>query len=159
MTENYVQIDDSEIVRFKIKTKDGKDTGNELTFNINDIELPLLYQDMIYAIRKNAEKLRNDYVVIDKREDLKGKKLLSKNQEDKIKAFNEFVKKQLQAYNIFLGEGGAEKILNGRKLGWTTIKEIDDIIEQIEPKLEMSLNNIVDKIVNKYSEKDKKEMK
>ena len=160
MTDNYIQIDNDDIVTLKIKTKDGKETGEVLTFDINDIELPLLYQDMMFAIRKNAEKLKNDFIVIDKRPDLKGKKMLSKNEEDKIKAFNEFTKKQLEAYNLFLGPNGAEKLLNGRKLGWTTISEIDKIIDtQIAPHLEITMTDIINKIVNKYDTTNEEELK
>lgn len=160
MTDNYIQIDNSDIITMKIKTKNGEETGETLTFDPNDIELPLIYQDMMFAIKKNAEKLKNDFLVIDKREDLKGKKLLSKNQEDKIKAYEEFTKRQLEAYNMFLGENGAEKLLYGRKLGWTTIREIDKIIEkQIAPYISVSLNKIVDNIVNKYSDKEEEELK
>ena len=101
-----------------------------------------------------------NFIVIDKRPDLKGKKMLSKNEEDKIKAFNEFTKKQLEAYNLFLGPNGAEKLLNVRKLGWTTIAEIDKIIDtQIAPHIEMTMTDIVNKIVNKYDTTSEEELK
>lgn len=160
MTDNYIQISDDEIVILKIKTKDGKETGEELRFDVNDIELPLIYQDMMYKIKKNVEKLQNDFIVIDKRQDIKGKKILSKNQEDKIKAYNDFLKKQVEAYNMFLGKNGVEKLLNGRKLGWTTLDEIDDIIaNQIAPFITNIFGNIEDKIIGKYSNKDTGELK
>ena len=51
---------------------------------------------------------------------------MSKNEEDKIKAINDFYKKEVEILNGFLGDRGVEKLLNGRKVGWTTLEEIDD---------------------------------
>ena len=55
---------------------------------------------------------------------------------------------------MFLGENGVQKLLNGRKLRWTTLKEIDELIEkQITPKLDITMKNITNKIKGKYSDK------
>jgi len=160
MTDNYIQINDKNIIKLKIKTNDGEFTGEELTFDINDIELPLLYQEMLYKLQKNKEKLMNDFRVIDKRQDVKGKKLFSKNQEDKLKAYNDFCKKMIDTYNIFLGENGVQKLLNGRKMGWDTLNEIDNIIEkEITPRVVMSLDDIKDKIIEKYGQNSDGELK
>ena len=54
---------------------------------------------------------------------------------------------------MFLGKHGVEKLLNGRKLGWTALQEIDEIIEkQIVPYLDTNIQNIQDKIKEKYSQ-------
>lgn len=160
MTDNYIQLNKKEELRLKIKTSEGELTGEELVFDLNDIELPLIYQEMIYKIQKNKEKLHNDFVVIDKREDITGKKALSKNEEDKLKAYKEYLNKMTEAYDMFLGENGVKKILNGRKLGWTTLDEIDELIEkQIGPQVLKSFNNIAERIINKYSTSDKEELK
>jgi hypothetical protein len=55
---------------------------------------------------------------------------------------------------MFLGENGVQKLLNGREIGWDTLKEIDEIIEKaILPKLEINADSIKNKIINKYSKK------
>ena len=60
---------------------------------------------------------------------------------------------------MFLGESGVQKLLNGRKLGWTTLQEIDEIIEkQIAPHLDMSMDNITKKVKEKYSQVVNKEV-
>jgi hypothetical protein len=119
--------------------------------------LPLRYQELIEKDKKNKEQLRNQMLIIDRRQDVKGKKLLSKNEEDKIKALNEFFIKEIQVYNMFLGARGVEKLLNGRKFTWTTLQEIDEIIEkQIAPHLEVNMKNITDKVKEKYSQAVKK---
>lgn len=151
MTDNFIQLGKSDILRLGIRTEDGTDTGEYLEFNLEDIELPLKYQDLLDKDKKNKEHLRNQLLIIDKRQDVKGKKLLSKNEEDKIRAMNDFFNKEIEVYNMFLGENGVQKLLNGRKLGWTSLQEIDDIIgTQIAPYLNNSLENISNKIKSRY---------
>ena len=153
MTDNFIQLEKDTVLRLGIKTEDGKDTGEYLEFDLEDIEMPLKYQDMLEKDKKNKEHLKNQVLIIDRRQDVKGKKLLSKNEEDKIKALNDFFKKEVEIYNIFLGENGVQKLLNGRKIGWTTLQEIDNIIEkQISPHLDMTMQNITDKIKEKYAQ-------
>ena len=149
--ENFIQLNKSDVLRLGIRTEDGKDTGEYLEFDLEDIELPLRYQELLEKDKKNRENLRNQMLIIDKRQDVKGKKLMSKNEEDKIKAINEFFKKEIEVYNMFLGENGVQKLLNGRKLGWTSLQEIDEIItKQITPHLDLSMTKISDKIKEKY---------
>jgi len=161
MTDNYIQLQgDKDLLTLKIKTDKGELTGEELVFDLQDIELPLIYQDMLFKIQKNKEKLHNDFLVIDKRPDLKGKKLLSKNDEDRIKAYSDFTNKMVETYNMFLGPNGVQKLLNGRKLGWTTMAEIDEIIDkQIAPQLTLTAESVAKKIVEKYNNKDNGELK
>ena len=153
MTDNYIQLNNNDILRLKIKTADGKETGEYLEFDLEDIELPLKYQELLEKDKKNKEHLKNQILIIEKRQDVKGKILLSKNEEDKIKAINDFFKKEIEIYNIFFGENGVQKLLNGRKIGWTTLQEIDNIIEkQISPHLDITMKKITDKIKEKYSQ-------
>ena len=153
MTDNFIQLGKSDVLRLGIRTEDGKDTGEYLEFDLDDIELPLRYQELLEKDKKNKENLRNQVLIIDKRQDVKGKKLLSKNEEDKIKALNEFFKKEVEIYNMFLGKNGVQKLLNGRKLGWTSLQEIDEIIEkQIVQHLNINMSKISDKVKEKYSQ-------
>ena len=77
---------------------------------------------------------------------------IDENEEDKIRAINDFFKKEIEVYNMFLGERGVEKLLNGRKIGWTTLQEIDEIIDkQISPHININIQKITDKIKQKYS--------
>lgn len=155
--ENTIKLNKDDTLKLKIITSEGKDTGEYLEFFLEDIELPLKYQELAERDKKNKEQLRNQMLIIDKRQDVKGKKLLSKNEEDKIKALNDFFKKEIEVYNMFLGENGVEKLLNGRKLGWTTLQEIDEIIEkQIVPYIDITMDKITDKVKEKYGQAVKK---
>lgn len=155
MTDNFIQLKKDDVLRLGIKTADGKETGEFLEFDLEDIELPLKYQEVIEKDKKNKEYLRNQLFIIEKRKDVKGKKLLSKNEEDKIKALNDFFKKEVEIYNTFLGENGVQKLLNGRKIGWTSLQEIDEIIvNQISPLLDLRMDKITNKIKGKYGKKN-----
>ena len=55
---------------------------------------------------------------------------------------------------MFLGENGVKKLLNGRKLGWSSLEEIDDIIvKQIAPYLDINMKSITEKVKQKYGKK------
>lgn len=160
-----VQLKNENIYRVFVYTQEIKDetgkiivaskpTGEYLEFDLEDIELPFIYQDMIEKLKENHKRLKNKFLIIEKQQDHKGKKLMSSNEEAKVKALNEFYKEQTKIYNMFLGENGVQKLLNGRKMRWTTLSEIDEIIEkQIAPKLDITLDDITKKIKSKYSAK------
>lgn len=148
---NFIQLKKDNILRLGIKTADGKETGEILEFDLEDIELPLRYQEVMQEDKKNKDYLKNKMLIIDKRKDVKGRKLFSKNEEDKIRAINDFFKKEVEIYNKFLGENGVQKLLNGKKLGWTSLQEIDEIIDkQIYPYISDRMENIAEKIKEKY---------
>lgn len=156
MTDNYIQLNKKETLKLGIRDDKGEPTGEFLEFNLGDIELPLRYQEMIEADKKNKSWLKNQLVIIEKRQDVKGKKLLSKNEEDKIKAFNEFYKKEVEIYNMFLGKNGVQKLLNGAPLTWDSLSIIDEIIEtQIIKHLDLDMKRITEKVKEKYGKFNK----
>ena len=87
-SDNKIQLKKKDLVKFKILDEDGKDTGEWLEFDIGDIELPIRLQDMIEKYKLNRANLKNKFIIIEKKQDHKGKKLLSSNEEEKIKTSN-----------------------------------------------------------------------
>lgn len=158
-SDNVIQLKQAkDVLRLKIKDENGNDTGNFLEFNLGDLDYLLVLQDMIEADKKNRAYLKNQYDIIDKKQDHKGKKLFSSNEEAKIKATNEFYKKEAEIYDMFLGKDGVKKLLNGRKLTLARLDEIDEIIEKaILPKLEIKAEDIKKDIMEKYSNKTKRD--
>lgn len=154
MMDNFIQLNKDNILRLGIKNAEGKDTGEHLEFDLEDVELPLRYQEMVEKEKRNRQNLRNELAIIEKREDVKGKKMLSKNQEDEIKAINDFYKKEIDVLNMFLGDRGCEKLLNGRKIGITSLDEIIGIIEnQIAPYIDKNIDLIKQDIKKRYKSK------
>ena len=57
----------------------------------------------------------------------------------------------MDALDLFLGEGGTKKLLNGRKPYYSMYDDISEMLEPILPKLKLSADSIVEKIKEKYS--------
>lgn len=151
MTDNYIQLKKDNILRLGIKDSKGNETGEFLEFDLEDIELPLRYQEILEEHKKNGKLLQNNLQIIHKRQDVKGKKLFSKNQEDELNELKRFFKREEEIYNMFLGKNGVKKLLNGKKMGWTSLQEIDEIIEKyILPKLKIDMEKIENKIIDRY---------
>ena len=163
MNEKVIKLNKNNILRLAIETNEGNKTGKYLEFDLEDIELPLKYQELVDKDKKNKEFLRNQLLIIDKKQDFTKKgQFLSNNEKEKIKAINNFFNKEVEIYNMFLGENGVQKLLNGRKIGWTTLQEIDDIIgKQIQPYLETNMKDITELVKEKYGKgivKDKEQV-
>lgn len=151
MTDKFIQLEKDDIFRIGIKDCEGKDTGDILEFDLSDIELPLRYQEMIEKDKKNRIEMQNKLQIISKKEDVKSSKMFTKNQEEVLHLVKDFFDKEKEVYNMFLGENGVEKLLQGRKLGWTTLNEIDNIIDKfILPNLDINFEKVTDKIKKIY---------
>lgn len=151
--ENIITIGEStNVLRLSIFTKDGKDTGEKLIFNLKDIELLDRLQKMWDEQKKNQSWIKNQLTIIEKKQDFKKKgQLMSNNERMQYDAIRTFYKKQKDIYDMFLGKGGVDKLLYGRPLEWETIVEIEKIIsEQIAPKIDITMDNITNEIKNKY---------
>lgn len=153
MTDNFIQLGKSNVLNLKIKTDTGEFTGEALTFDLDDPDLLLRYQDLVEADKKNWQNTRNKILIIEKQQDHKGKKLLSSNQDAKIRATSDFFKEEKRIFDMFLGNGGTDKLLNGRAFSWTTMAEIKKIIvEQIAPYLNKTMDLITEQVKQEYGD-------
>lgn len=164
MTDNVIQMKQNNVLRVKLKTADvldkngkileeGKFTGEYLEFDMEDIDTPLKLNQCEHTHRQNITWLKNQYLIIDKRQDVKGKQLLSKNEEDKAKALKEFYNKEIQSLDLFLGKGGTQKILNamGRNAYLTMFDDISELLQPIIPNIKSIIDDIPNKIKQKYN--------
>lgn len=152
-SDNVIQLKkDTNLLRLNIRDDKGNDTGNYLEFNLARIDLFEIYQKLIDKDKLNRENLNRKLLIIDKKQDHQGKKLLTYKQEEQLKAYREFFNDEIEVYNMFLGENGVQKLLNGRDMTWFTLNEIDEIINNvILPKLEINAKDIKKEIMSKYS--------
>lgn len=164
MIKDFIKIEnDKDILRIGLQNSKGEpilDEKGEIVyweFDLSDIETPLKWSRIEFNSKKNKEFVRNQFIIIGKKQDVKGKYLLSKHEEEKIKVLQEYYKKEIDNINSFLGETGVEKFLNGRKPYWDMFDDIDNAIEQILPSFEKSFDNIENRIKNKYSTNEKEE--
>ena len=151
---DVIQLKKDNILRIGIKDSNGNDTGEHLEFDMEDIELALKINECDARHRKNVEYLKNQLIIIDKKEDKKGKYILSWKEEEKIKLLNEFFKREEEALDLWLGEGSTKKLLNGRKPYYSMFEDITEMLEPIIPKLQVRAEDIISKVKNKYKKKD-----
>ena len=151
--DNFIQLKKDNILRIGIKTPDGKETGEHLEFDLEDIELPIKLNQCNEEHKKNLRNFRNQILIIEKRQDKKGKQLLSWNEEEKIRVTKKFLEDETKALDLFLGEGGTAKLLNGRKPYITMHEDISEILKPILPMIKERCVNIHDKIISKYQTK------
>lgn len=133
------------------------ENGNEvcLEFDLGDIELPLRYNNCINFIKKAKVNLKNQFTIIDKKQDHKGKQLLSANEEAKAVAIKNFYIKMEVAMDMFLGEGGTQKFLNGRKPYWEMFDDLSEAIEPFMDKMKLTMTDMTNRIKNKYKVEEK----
>lgn len=149
--EEFIELKKGNLKRFGIKDIDGNVTGNYIEFDMEDIELPLKMNESKMRHRQNVQWIKNEIQIISKKQDSKDKNsLISKNQESQIKALKEFYKKEEEALDLFLGENGTKKLLNGRNPYYGMYEDIDSYLTPIMKELEESANDITSKIKSKY---------
>lgn len=154
MKNDTIKIKKDGIFRVEIEEYDGTTTGNYIEFDLESVELPLRFQECDELHKKNVNWLRQQVIAINKKEDHRGKKLLSANEEAKVKALSEFYKKEEEALDKFLGKGGTKKLLNGREAYYSMYDDINEMLEPIMPKLRECFISIEEKIKKKYSKKE-----
>ena len=151
MTENCIQLKKDNLLKIKIIDAEGNDTGNFLTFDIMDIELSLKLQECYKLHKKNFDIIKNKLLIISKKEDHKGKLPLSSNELEQALAIKEFYQKETEALDLFLGEGGTKKMLNGRSFNLYTFDQILDELQPVINMLEKQHEIITEEIKKKYS--------
>lgn len=154
MTDNSIQFKRENVLKLKLKNEMGEDTGEYLEFDLEDIELPLRYQQALEEHKKNYNSLKNQLLIISKKEDHTGKKFLSSNQEASLIALSEFYKKEIKIMDLILGEGKTQMILDKvmrRKPYLTMFNDIMESIEEVSDLFNVGYSSIEEKIKQKYS--------
>ena len=151
----YIQLKPSSIKKFGIKTADGVETGEYIEIDIEDLELPKRAESCNKKHAENLRELNNQRIIINKKEDHKGKdELYSDNEKALIKAMQEFYKKEEEALDEFIGEGATRKLLAGRNPYLSMFEDINEYMEQIAPVLKEHQESLIDKIKSKYGKEE-----
>lgn len=130
--------------------KDGKNKEVYIQFDLGDIDLPLKYSKCVNLIEQSRNNLKTQMIIINKKEDHKGKQLLSSNEVLKVKAFKQFYKDMENAMDLFLGEGGTKKFLNGRNPYFEMWDDISEAIEPYMDKMKLTVDDMEKRIKEKY---------
>ena len=158
--ESFIQLEKNNVLKVKIKDSDGNDTGKYLTFDLEDIELPLRLSQSEELHKKNIEYLKSQLEIIEKKDDHKGKKIISWKEEEKIKLLKRVYEDEMKALDLFIGEGKTQMILDimGRKPYFTMYNDIGRILQPILPLLKQNKDDIANQIKQKYSILQNKEV-
>lgn len=153
--EDFIQLKKDNILRIGIKDPEGKDTGEHLEFDLEDVQLPFRLEECNNMHNKNIKDLKAKLLIIEKKQDSKQKNsILTTNEKATLEAYKEFYKKEEEALDLFLGNNGTKKLLNGRNPYLTMFNDIAEVLEPIYPKLKISAKDIMNKIEAKYSKKE-----
>lgn len=157
---NSIKLGKQDIIKLPIFTDEGIDTGEYLEFDVYNISWQINLQNLIDEDKKNKSWLKKELIIIDKKQDVKDKDALySRNDLEKLKLAKEFMEKEIKIYNMFLGENGVQKLLNGREANPKSFEKIDKIIrEQIVPQLNEKSKPIDELIEDKYSDDPEEEL-
>lgn len=156
--ENFIQLKKDNILRFGIKDAEGNVIeGKYLEFDIEDISLPLRLNKMEIEHKKNLNSLKIQLSALEKKEDKKGKYLLSWKEEEGLKIVKTFFEKEIDTLDLFLGKGMTRVLLNGREPYYEMFDDIVEMLQPIMPVIEENFTSLTDRIKQKYSKKETKE--
>ena len=154
--ENDIQIKlkkSDKVIRIPIIDEDDNNTGEFLQFDVEDVQTVLNLQECIEQHKKNMAYLKNQEVIINKKEDHKGKKLFSSNQESMAKAIQEFYAREIKAMDLFIGEGKTELILKlmKRRPYLSMFNDIEELLKPIFPVIQKGYEDYKKEIESKYT--------
>lgn len=142
------------IERKDIYTIEVNDEGETIEFDLVDIELPFKCERAFGEVSRIINNLKAQLVIIGKKQDHKQDgKIMTANEEAVIVAYNKAYKEMRTAMDIFLGEGGCQKVFGDRNY----LEMYNDLYEALSPHLDkMAITNkgIMDRIKKKYGEHD-----
>lgn len=126
------------------------DAGEYIEFDLLDIELPMKCLNASKALKKETNFHKKRLSALSKK--------FQNNQElffiEKNKADIEFCQKMRDVFDSFLGESACKKIFGDTN----RVGMFDELFEQLIPhfeKMQINIEKIKDKLLEKYSSKDK----
>ena len=152
--KSFIKLEGSnDTKKFWITTKEGKETGEYIEINFEGLGIIDRLDKFYHDYPKNRKWIRDELLIIKKKQDFTKKgDLMSNNQRMEYEAVKKYYNMQKDTFDLFLGKGGVDKLLYGRELEWETIEEIQKIIvEQMIPQLDVTMENITNKIIKKYN--------
>ena len=148
------------VERKDIYTIEVNDNGDTIEFDLADIELPFKLQRAYEGIKTAQTQLRGKIAIIEKQQDRKDKKhLMSKNEEETLKAWKKAFVDMRKAMDEFLGEGGCQKIFGNSNY----LEMFDDLFDELSKpqedglshldKMQVSRDGLIERIKSKYTVK------
>lgn len=151
-TVSSITVKKKNVYTIKIMDENGKYTGNKLEFKLDDVDLMLKLEKAAEEVDKIKNNIKMQQVIISKRQDVPGKYVLSKNEQDLYNLYSNSYKNIRKAMDNFLGENGCQKVFGDTN----SLEMFDDLMEMLKPefsKMGLSFENLKNRIKSKYSDK------
>lgn len=161
---DYITLKKRDILRIGIKDENGipkKDENNNelyIEFDLEDITTIDRYSKCLELAEKASKTLQNKFVIIEKKEEVKGKRFMTNKQEEKLEAVKEYYKTMEEAIDLFIGKNGTKKIFGDTRY-ISMFDDFSEMMKPILPKLEVNTKNIQKKIKSKYKVVDEDTIK
>ena len=151
-----IQIKKNNVLKEPLYDENGNITDFVFEFDMEDIELPLRINQSAFEHKKNVQWIRNQMLIIEKKEDKETGGLLTWKEQQKLNAYKEFYDKEIEAMDMIIGEGKTRELLKvmKRKPYYSMFEDISELLEPLLPKLQNITNDITTKIKEKYSKKE-----
>lgn len=105
------------------------DNGDTISFNVDDPELPLKFDNVFRKINEISSKIKSERLVIEKKKDENTNGLLSKNERALYEMTYKYMKEMRNALDNFMGKGSCDKIFgNANYLGM-----YEELLDQLQP--------------------------
>ena len=141
-------------IRIKNKNKyeiEVNDNGDTISFNLDDPELPLRFDDTFRRINDISSKMKAERVVIEKKKDEKTDGLLTKNERALYEMTNKYLKEMRKVMDGFLGEGACDKIFGNANFP----NMYEELLDQLQPhfaKMKLDAEQYKKAVEEKYKE-------
>ena len=143
-----------------IYTIEVNDNGDTIEFDLSDIELPFKLQRAYDGIKNAQTQLKGKIAIIEKQQDRKDKKhLMSKNEEEMLKAWRQAFIDMRKAMDEFLGENGCQKIFGDSNY----LEMFDDLFNEFSKpqedglshfdRMKINCDGLAERIKSKYTVK------
>lgn len=109
------------------------DKGETITFNLDDPELPLKFDNAMLRMNEIQNKLKTEEQIIKKKADEKTKGILTKNNRRMIELSVQACKDLRKVFDEFLGEGACQKIFGD----YNSLGMFEELLEQLNPHFAM----------------------
>ena len=132
-----IKLKKDNVLREPLYDEEGNDTGFRFEFDMEDIELPLRIDQAYFEHNKNYRAIKNQLIIIGKKEDRKSDGLLTWKERQELLAYKEYFEKDIKAMDMILGEGKTMQLLKAmkRKPYYSMFDDICKLLEPLMPKL------------------------
>lgn len=130
------------------------DNGDFIVLDPLDLDFPLKLNIACEELDKKTDLFKQSIVVIDKKEDIKDdKNLLTRNQKERFKKYNEYLDACGQIMDELFGEGTCKKVF-GNKRYFGMYEDFINALEPIIKKVYGDTDAILNRIKKKYSKEN-----